>query len=133
MNSPNSWVQNSQSSEIINAPIEPDKSARRSLSTLHLPANLTLTAIPPERIGVDGQYDHNGLAKRVVLQLQELFGIDLVKNLRISQRGRVVILMGNLPDGMLAKSLMEAILSVEGALYVEAQNLSITEKLPRSL
>ncbi|MGI0490812.1 hypothetical protein ACN4EG_03285 [Alkalinema pantanalense CENA528] len=131
MNSTNSWVQDSSSLEITYASIEHEKSVRRSISTLHLQSDLTLTAIPPERIGIDGQYDHNGLAKRVFLRLQELFGIELVQNLRISQRGRVVILMGTLPDSAVVQSfpsLVEAILSVEGALFVETQGLHSSGK-----
>ncbi|OUC15011.1 MAG: hypothetical protein B0A82_09100 [Alkalinema sp. CACIAM 70d] len=135
MNSTNSWVQDSSSLEITNASIDPDKPVRRSRSTLHLQSDFTLTAIPPERIGIDGQYDHNGLAKRVFLRLQELFGVELVQNLRIAQRGRVVILMGTLPDSVAVQSfqsLVEAILSVEGALFVETQGLCSQGKLTGS-
>ncbi|NJN49798.1 MAG: hypothetical protein HC805_08585, partial [Alkalinema sp. RL_2_19] len=59
-----------------------------------------LAQIPPERVGLNGEYDHSGLAKRVQLALQQRFGA-AIAHLEIAQRGRVVILTGKSLDSRL--------------------------------
>lgn len=74
--------------------------------------------IPPERVGLDGEYDHAGLANRVklALKLEWTIGAD---GLRVSQRGQVVILSGQVESLELLQKMVDRSLQIEGAAFVE--------------
>ena len=81
---------------------------------------------PPERIGVQGEYDYNGLAKRVKYSFEQNFG-DQVSQLRVAQRGCVVILTGVVDSRSLLNRLVSLAIKVEGAALVELYNVQFTE------
>jgi len=75
-------------------------------------------SIPPEKVGLDGNFDENGLAKRVAKALDDANISDHV-GLWVAQTGSVVVLKYN-PDaeGVLAQAKQVAT-SVEGATEVQ--------------
>ncbi|HTL88514.1 MAG TPA: phospholipid-binding protein [Leptolyngbya sp.] len=82
-----------------------------------------LSTIPPERVGIDGEYDHSGLSKRVWQAFQNELSSDALKALRVTQRGKVVVLMGNLPTQTVLERLISIALTLEGAIDVEATGI----------
>ncbi|HEY9752817.1 MAG TPA: phospholipid-binding protein [Coleofasciculaceae cyanobacterium] len=76
-------------------------------------------SIPPEKVGLDGNFDESGLAKRVAKALDDANISDEV-GLWVAQTGNVVVLKYN-PDaeGVLAQAKQVA-LAVEGATDVQA-------------
>jgi hypothetical protein len=84
--------------------------------------------IPPERIGINGEYDHDGLSKRVRLHLSEQL-TNSMETLRISQRGRVVVVIGPWVTEEMAQKIITLCLQVEGATSVEINGVSLA---PRS-
>jgi hypothetical protein len=82
-------------------------------------ANCLLSAIPPERVGLDGEYDHSGLAKRVDRDLRQALGDTTVDQLEIAQRGKVVIFCGQSLDARLVRQITRLTLEIEGADFVE--------------
>jgi hypothetical protein len=82
-------------------------------------ANCLLSAIPPERVGLDGEYDHCGLAKRVDLALRSALGDEPMTQLEIAQRGKVVIFRGKSLDVWLVRQITRLTLEIEGADFVE--------------
>ncbi len=82
-------------------------------------ANCLLSAIPPERVGLDGAYDHSGLAKRVARSLRQVLGDATVAQLEIAQRGKVVIVRGQALDARLMRQITRLTLEIEGADAVE--------------
>lgn len=85
--------------------------------------------IPPERVGLSGEYDHKGLAKRVTLAFSEHFTPSEIKDIRISQRGAVVILMGSISNQRLLIRLVNVAMSVKGAVDVEVNGISAAHHL----
>ena len=85
--------------------------------------------IPPERIGLDGTYDHQGLAKRVLLALSENFEPEAIAHLRVSQRGAVVVVMGKVSDQRTLVRLVNIAIAVNGAADVEVNGISVAEPL----
>ncbi|MGG6295510.1 BON domain-containing protein [Leptolyngbya sp. AN02str] len=81
--------------------------------------------IPPERIGLDGKYDHNGLAKRVKLAFNQQFRYGEVCNLKVRQRGAVVVLLGEAPSQKVLDQLSAVAMAVEGAAGIEFNGVSI--------
>lgn len=85
--------------------------------------------IPPERVGLHGEYDYNGLAKRVSLVLSQHFEAVELDGLKVSQRGRVVILMGQVSSQRVLSRMIHLALEVYGTTYVEWTGVSIQENL----
>jgi hypothetical protein len=84
-----------------------------------------LLAIPPERVGLHGEYDYYGLAKRIQASFNETFGRATVAQLSIKQRGSAVILSGQVGTLPLLDQLVELALQAEGASHVEVQNVQL--------
>ncbi len=71
-------------------------------------------AIPPEKVGIDGEFDESGLAKRVAKALDDA-GISDEVGLWVAQRGDVVVLKYN-PDAESVLARAEQVAKgVEGA------------------
>ncbi|MBW4538214.1 MAG: hypothetical protein KME43_03600 [Myxacorys chilensis ATA2-1-KO14] len=84
------------------------------------------STIPPERIGLNGEYDHNGLSKRVLAAFRESVAIAEIEDLRVTQRGRVVILMGRLPHSRVLAQLRKIAMSMDGTGDVETTGIRIS-------
>ena len=82
-------------------------------------------AIPPERIGINGEYDHAGLSKRVRLVLSEQLTNSVEKTFLISQRGRVVVVIGPWVTEEMAQIIISLSLQVEGATSVELNGVHL--------
>lgn len=93
------------------------------------PASRLFRAIPPERIGLNGEYDYDGLAKRVALEFSRNFEPDELENLRITQRGAVVVLIGNVSSQQFLIKLVAAVMNVSGAVDVEINGVCVAEPL----
>ncbi len=63
-----------------------------AVSSLRATEASMFRSIPPERIGVQGEYDYNGLAKRVNFAIQQQFDESTAQFVRVLQRGAVVVL-----------------------------------------
>ncbi len=85
-------------------------------------------AIPPERIGINGEYDHDGLSKRVRLLLAEQL-THSVETLGISQRGRVVVVIAPWVTEEVAQRIVTLSLQVEGATSVEVNGVYLSPRL----
>lgn len=88
-----------------------------------------LGTIPPERVGLQGEYDHSGLAKRVARLLNEQFSPAEVAHLRISQRGTVVVIVGKIASPRLLSRVVSVALEVRGAADVEVNGVSMIRAL----
>jgi hypothetical protein len=84
-----------------------------------------LSQIPPERVGLTGEYDHSGLAKRVLQAFQAEFSPDDLENVRVTQRGKVVVLLGNVADDHMLTRLVWIALRVEGTIGVETTGVRL--------
>lgn len=85
--------------------------------------------IPPERVGLFGEYDHKGLTKRVSLAFSQNFDPSETKTLRINQRGAVVVLVGKIPSQLLLIKLVNVAMGVSGAVDVEINGISVAHRL----
>jgi hypothetical protein len=75
--------------------------------------------IPPERVGLNGEYDYYGLQKRVESAFRQQFSARILKGLTVHQRGRVIILEGAVMDRTILDALIETARCVEGTYRVE--------------
>ena len=82
--------------------------------------------IPPERIGLNGEFDYHGLSKRVSQRLMtnadSSFG-----RLKVRQRGRVVVLSGYLGSPYQLGEVVKLALSVDGVDEVETDGVALAK------
>ena len=84
-----------------------------------------LSAIPPERVGLNGEYDYYGLAKRIKTSFHSQVGREVVKQLTVKQRGSAVILSGQVDTLDLLDRLIDLALHTEGTTHVEVHDVQV--------
>ena len=82
-------------------------------------------SIPPERMGLSGEYDQSGLAKRVALAFDEDPQLDDIDTLYVAQTGSVVVLKGKAPSQEILNKMISAARGVNGATDVDADQVTI--------
>ncbi|MBW4631117.1 MAG: phospholipid-binding protein [Iphinoe sp. HA4291-MV1] len=81
--------------------------------------------IPPERLGLEGEYDQSGLAKRVALAFDEDPSFDDIDTLWVAQLGSTVVLKGSVPSQDILDQLVNIASGVTGATDVQSDQVSI--------
>lgn len=82
-------------------------------------------SIPPERMGLNGEYDQSGLAKRVALAFDEDSSLDDIDTLYVAQTGSVVVLKGKVPSQEILNQMVAVALQVNGASNVETDQVTV--------
>ncbi|MEH2296157.1 phospholipid-binding protein [Nostoc sp.] len=82
-------------------------------------------SIPPERLGLSGEYDQSGLAKRVALAFDEDPDLDDVDTLWVAQTGSTVVLKGEVPSQEILNKMTSVASSVTGATDVNTDQATI--------
>ncbi|MBN3908359.1 MAG: BON domain-containing protein [Nostoc sp. NMS1] len=82
-------------------------------------------SIPPERLGLSGEYDQSGLAKRVALAFDEDAQLDDVNTLWVAQTGSTVVLKGKVPSQEILNKMISVARSVNGATDVDTNQATI--------
>jgi osmotically-inducible protein OsmY len=80
---------------------------------------------PLERVGLNGEYDQSGLAKRVALAFDENPEFDNIDSLYVAQTGGTVVLKGSVPSQEILDQLVEIASSVSGATDVTTDQVSV--------
>ena len=82
------------------------------------------STIPPERVGLHGEFDYYGLSKRVSRCLSTNVDSGL-KRLKVRQRGRVVVLSGQLGSPYQLREVVDLAMSVDGVDEVETDGVAV--------
>ncbi|MEH1870339.1 phospholipid-binding protein [Nostoc sp.] len=86
--------------------------------------NVETQSIPPERVGLSGEYDQSGLAKRVALAFDEDPALDDVDTLWVAQTGSVVVLKGEVPSQDVLDKMISVATGVDGATDVNSEQVT---------
>jgi osmotically-inducible protein OsmY len=81
--------------------------------------------IEPERIGLNGEYDQSGLAKRVALAFDQDPDLDDVNTLWVAQTGGTVVLKGQVPSQDILNKMVAVAQTVNGTTDVDTKQVSI--------
>jgi osmotically-inducible protein OsmY len=111
-----------------NAQVNPPAAAQPSpqaSTTAQAPAATGTEAIPPERVGLNGEYDQSGLAKRVALAFDEDPDLDDINTLYVAQTGGTVVLKGTVPSQQILDKMVSVARGVSGATGVETNQVSV--------
>jgi osmotically-inducible protein OsmY len=82
-------------------------------------------AIAPERLGLNGEYDQSGLAKRVALAFDQDNQLDDVDTLWVAQTGSTVVLKGKVPSQDILNKMTTVAHSVNGATSVDTSQVEV--------
>ncbi|MEH2118972.1 BON domain-containing protein [Nostoc sp.] len=88
-------------------------------------ASTDTQSIPPERLGLSGEYDQSGLAKRVALAFDQDPQLDDVDTLWVAQTGSTVVLKGKVPSQEILNKMISVANSVNGATDVDTNQATI--------
>ncbi len=83
------------------------------------------TSIPAERVGLNGEYDDSGLAKRVVLAFDNEADLADEERLWVAQTGSTVVLKGTVSDQATLNKMISVANGVNGASNVDASQVTI--------
>ncbi|WP_088893448.1 phospholipid-binding protein [Leptolyngbya ohadii] len=89
------------------------------------PAPAPGETIPPERVGINGEYDQSGLAKRVALAFDNDASITDIETLWVAQTGSKVVLKGKVPDQGSLNKMVSVASGVSGATEVDTSQVTI--------
>lgn len=89
------------------------------------PAAPADTSIPPAKVGLDGQFDESGLAKRVALAFDEDPGLTDIDTLWVAQLSSKVVLKGKVPDQASLDKMVSVAMGVDGATEVDTSQVTV--------
>ena len=81
--------------------------------------------IDPERMGLNGEYDQSGLAKRVALAFDQDSDLDDVDTLWVAQTGGTVVLKGQVPSQDILNQMVAVAHTVNGTTDVDTTQVNI--------
>ncbi len=82
--------------------------------------------IAAERLGLSGEYDQSGLAKRVSLAFDEDASVTDVDTLWVAQTGGSVVLKGSVPSQEILDRMIELASGVSGTTDVNIEQVSVS-------
>ena len=89
------------------------------------PAPAVEDEIPLCKIGLTGEFDESGLAKRVTLAFDEDSQLDDVETLWVAQLSSKVVLKGKVPNQAILDKMVAVARDVEGATAVDTSQVDV--------
>ena len=89
------------------------------------PVAAATQTIPPERMGLNGEYDQSGLAKRVAQAFDANPEVADIETVYVAQLGTTVVLKGTVPSQEIVNKLVTIAKSVNGATGVETNQVTV--------
>lgn len=108
-----------QNAEVNPAP----QSVQEATQTASSPA--AAQSIAPERVGLNGEYDQSGLAKRVALAFDQDTQLDDIETLWVAQTGGTVVLKGKVPSQDILSKMASVARTVNGAVAVDTSQVTV--------
>ncbi len=105
-----------------NAQVNPTPQPVPQASTSAAPT--ATQSIPPERVGLNGEYDQSGLAKRVALAFDQDQQLDDVDTLWVAQTSSTVVLKGKVPSQEMLNKMVSVARSVHGTTDVDTSQVT---------
>lgn len=81
--------------------------------------------IAPAKVGLNGEFDESGLAKRVALAFDEDPDLDDVDTLWVAQTSSKVVLKGKVPSQQILTKMVSVANGVNGATEVDTSQVTV--------
>jgi osmotically-inducible protein OsmY len=114
-----------ENQENVEAPAYQAPAASPQAQVQTQPAAATTQTIPPERMGLNGEYDQSGLAKRVAQAFDANPDVADIETVYVAQHGTTVVLKGTVPSQEIITKLVTIAKSVNGATGVETNQVTV--------
>jgi osmotically-inducible protein OsmY len=108
-----------------NAQVNPTPEVVQQQETPTAAAPTATQSIAPERVGLNGEYDQSGLAKRVALAFDQDAQLDDIDTLWVAQTSATVVLKGKVPSQDILNKMASVARSVNGAAAVDTSQVTI--------
>ena len=108
------------------AQVNPTPQPQAAPSTSTAQSNSTTKSIAPERVGLNGEYDQSGLAKRVALAFDEDSELDDIDTLWVAQTSSTVVLKGTVPSQDILNKMVSVANRVNGATNVDTNQVTVS-------
>lgn len=110
-----------------NAQVNPPAAAQpvAAQAPASAPAATGTQTIPPERVGLNGEYDQSGLAKRVALAFDEEPDLADEERLWVAQTSTTVVLKGQVSDQATLNKMISVARGVSGATDVDTSQVKV--------
>jgi len=82
-------------------------------------------SVPLERVGLNGEYDQSGLAKRVALAFDQDSELEDIDTLWVAQTGGTVVLKGKVPNQQVLQKMTSIAQNISGATGVDTDQVSV--------
>jgi osmotically-inducible protein OsmY len=89
------------------------------------PAAPAQEQIPPAKVGLNGEFDESGLAKRVALAFDNDPAIDDIDTVYVAQLSSKVVLKGKAPDQAILDKMVSVASGVNGATEVDTSQVTV--------
>ena len=94
-------------------------------TTISAKAPTPSRSIPQERLGLDGQHDLSGLAKRVAEAIKQDSSLASIASIYVAQTKSKIVLKGAISDRSLLDKIVKIARSVDGVTQVDASQVQI--------
>jgi osmotically-inducible protein OsmY len=81
--------------------------------------------IAPAKVGLNGEFDESGMAKRVALAFDEDPDLDDVDTLWVAQLSSKVVLKGKVPSQQMLDKMVSVAMGVNGATEVDTSQVTV--------
>lgn len=83
------------------------------------------TPVPPDAMGLEGEYDPLGLAKRVAKALDEQAHLAHIDTVTLVQKGNKIVFNGQVPNRQILDELVETAAQVDGTHAVDIDQVAV--------
>jgi len=119
----NSQVESKHDAEAIEEQMSPGLTGEYDLE-LREKAGVHSPPPPPENMGLEGEYDSNGLVKRVAAAFDKDPNIKNIETLDIIQDGGTILLKGSVPNRSILSHIEQVAAKVDGTKAVDTSQVT---------
>ena len=87
--------------------------------------DLKLSVIPPERVGLKGEFSLSGIAQRVAKAYEQDPQISKISTLYVAQEDNAIVLSGTIPDADLLRRMKNIAMKVEGVEKIYTSQVAV--------
>ena len=122
------WLQRIFGGDKGEAPAEAQASSAEAAPSVEVASSedSAPAEVPAERMGLNGEYDQSGLAKRVAAAFDQDSSVADIETVWVAQTSGTVVLKGEVPSQAQLNRLIEIANEQNGATAVNADQVTVT-------
>ncbi|MEL6159766.1 MAG: phospholipid-binding protein [Cyanobacteria bacterium J06623_5] len=106
-------------------PANASSKIKRGIAKATKAASDSSNDVPDYKVGLDGEFDESGLAKRVALAFDEDDQLDDVDTLWVAQTSATVVLKGKVPSQAILNKMVTVAKGVDGTDAVDTKQVEV--------